>query len=327
MPAMSESWRPAASREVMQSRARMLRDIRAFFDQRGVLEVETPLLSSSSTTDPNINSFSTSYQHQRLYLNTSPEYCMKRLLAAHGDAVYQVCKSFRDGELGPNHNPEFTMLEWYRPGFDMFELMDELGDLVQMLAGNYALKSDSLQKISYAEAYRHAAGINPHATSADECRSCAVKHGIEQPVGLEDDIDEWLNWLLTQLVMPTFQTDGFTFIYDYPESQSALAKLYKNQFGFNVAARFELFYGDTELANGYNELLDADEQRQRFEHENLQRVNAGLQPSIIDDKLLKALEHGLPACSGVALGLDRLLMLLTGVDKLEQILAFPFSRI
>jgi len=324
---MSESWQPAATREIMQLRARMLRDIRAFFDQRGVLEVETPLLSSSCTTDPNINSFSTRYQHQGLYLNTSPEYCMKRLVAAHGDAIFQVCKSFRDDELGPNHNPEFTMLEWYRPGFNMFELMDELGELVQMLVGNYALNSDSVQKISYAEAWRQAAGINPHATSADECRSCAIKHGIEQPAGLEDDIDEWLDWLLTQLVMPTFQADGFTFIYDYPESQAALAKLYKNQDDFTVAARFELFYGETELANGFNELLDADEQRQRFEHENMKRLESGLRSSVIDEHLLKALEYGLPACSGVALGLDRLLMLLTGADTLEHILAFPFSRI
>ncbi len=327
MPAMSESWRPAASREVLQIRARMLRDIRAFFDRRGVLEVETPLLSSSSATDPNINSFSTRYQHQGLFLNTSPEYCMKRLLAAHGNAIYQVCKSFRNDELGPNHNPEFTMLEWYRPGFDMFELMDELAELLQVLVANYALNSGVIDKMSYAEAYLRAAGINPHDTTADECRSCAMKHGIEQPVGLEDDIDDWLDWLLTRLVMPTFRADGFTFIYDYPRSQAALAKLYKNQDGFTVAARFELFYGETELANGYNELLDADEQRQRFEHENMQRVNAGLKPSVIDEFLLKALEHGLPACSGVALGLDRLLMLLTGADRLEQILAFPFSRI
>ncbi len=305
----------------------MLRDIRAFFDQRGVLEVETPLLSTSSTTDPNINSFCTRYQRQDLYLNTSPEYCMKRLLAAHGDAIYQVCKSFRVDELGPNHNPEFTMLEWYRPGFDMFELMDELGDLVQMLAGNFELNSEGVQKISYAEAFRRAAGINPHATSANECRGCAIRHGIEQPVGLEDNIDEWLDWLLTQLVMPTFQADGFTLIYDYPESQAALAKVYRNRYGFNVAARFELFYGETELANGYHELLDAYEQRQRFEYENVQRVGTGLQPSIIDESLLEALEHGLPACSGVALGLDRLLMLIAGVDKLEHILAFPFSRI
>jgi len=327
MPAMSESWRPAASREILQSRARMLKDIRAFFDQRGVLEVETPLLSSACTTDPNINSFSTRYRYQSLYLNTSPEYCMKRLLAEYGDAIYQVCKSFRDDEQGPNHNPEFTLLEWYRPGCDMFDLMDELAELVQMLAGNYNLNSGTIYKISYAEAYRQATGINPYATSADECRSCALTYGIEQPVGLEDDIDEWLDWLLTQLVMPTFQTDGFTFIYDYPQSQAALAKLYENQDGYTVAARFELFYGETELANGYDELLDADKQRQRFEHENMQRVEAGLKPSLIDENLLKALEHGLPACSGVALGLDRLLMLLNGANKLEQILAFPFSRI
>lgn len=305
----------------------MLSDIRAFFDQRGVLEVETPVLSSSCTTDPNISSFPTRYQQQGLYLNTSPEYCMKRLVAAHGDAIYQVCKSFRDDELGPEHNPEFTMLEWYRPGFDMFELMHELADLVQMLAGNYALNSDSVQKISYAEAYLQAAGINPHATSADECRSCAIKHDIEQPVGLEDDTDEWLDWLLTQLVIPTFQTDGFTYIYDYPGSQAALAKLHENPDGYTVAARFELFYGETELANGFDELLDADEQRQRFECENKLRMGAGLQPAIIDEKLLKALEHGLPVCSGVALGLDRLLMLLTGADALEQILAFPFPKI
>ena len=205
MPAMSESWRPAASREILQLRARMLKDVRAFFDQRGVLEVETPLLSSSCTTDPNINSFSTRYQYQGLYLNTSPEYCMKRLLAAHGDPIYQICKSFRDDELGPNHNPEFTMLEWYRPGFDMFELMEELGDLVQMLASNYKLNSSIINKMSFAEAYHQATGINPYATSAEECLSCALKYGIEQPAGLEDDIDEWLNWLLIQFARTSSQ--------------------------------------------------------------------------------------------------------------------------
>jgi lysyl-tRNA synthetase class 2 len=323
---MSERWQPAASRKVMQLRARMLKDIRAFFDQRGVLEVETPLLSSSSTTDPNISSFSTRYQQQDLYLNTSPEHCMKRLVAARGDAVYQVCKSFRDNERGPKHNPEFTMLEWYRPGFGMFDLMHELGELVQMLASNCTLNS-SINKMSYAEAFLQAAGINPHATSADECRSCAINHNIEQPAGLDDDTDEWLDWLLTQLVVPTFQTDAFTCIYDYPQSQAALAKLHENQHGYTVAARFELYYGETELANGFDELLDADEQRQRFKHENMRRVAAGLKSSTTDEHLLNALEHGLPACSGVALGLDRLLMLLVGADTLEQVLAFPFARI
>jgi len=324
---MSESWQPAASREVILSRAHMLRDIRAFFDQRGVVEVETPLLSAACTTDPGLSSFSTRYLQQNLYLNTSPEYCMKRLLAAHGDAIFQVCKSFRDDELGPTHNPEFTMLEWYRPGFDMFELMDELAELVQMLVGNSRLDIKAVQKISYAEAYRQAAGINPHATTADECRRCAIEYGIEQAVGLEDDLDEWLDWLLTQLVIPAFEPDCFTYIYDYPQSQAVLAKLHENQDGYTVAARFELFHGETELANGFDELLDADEQRQRFEFENRRRRALGLQPSVIDGHLLRALEQGLPACSGVALGLDRLLMLLTGADTIEQILAFPFSRI
>jgi len=312
---------------MVQLRARMLRDIRAFFDQREVLEVETPLLSSAATTDPNLGSFSTQYQQQDLYLNTSPEYCMKRLLAAYGDAVYQVCKSFRNDELGPKHNPEFTLLEWYRPGYGMFELMDELGDLVQMLAQNSGLRTTTIQKLSYADAFQQAVGINPHVASADQCHGCAIEHGLEQPRGLEGDVNGWLDWLLIERVIPSFQADGFTFIYDYPQSKAALAKLHENQHGYTVAARFELFYGETELANGFDELLDAGEQRQRFEHENRDRLMRGLQPAAIDELFLSALEHGLPACSGVALGLDRLLMLLTGTDRLEQVLVFPFSRI
>jgi len=305
----------------------MLRAIRAFFDERGVLEVETPLLSSASTTDPNLSSFTTHYQQQPLYLNTSPEYCMKRLLAAHGEAIYQICKSFRDDELGPKHNPEFTLLEWYRPDFDMFTLMDELGDLVQMLAKNSRLGVATIQKLSYADAFLQATGINPHATSADDCRQYRLEYGIEQPVGLDDDVDGWLDWLLIERVIPSFPADGLTFIYDYPQSQAALAKLYQSQGGYPVAARFELFYGETELANGFDELLDADEQRRRFEHENIARQARGLQPSIIDERLLAALEHGLPNCSGVALGLDRMLMLLAGAGTMEQVLAFPFCRI
>ncbi len=305
----------------------MLRDIRAFFDQRGVLEVETPLLSSASTTDPNLSSFSTRYLQRDLYLNTSPEYCMKRLLAAYGEAIYQICKSFRDNELGPEHNPEFTMLEWYRPGFDMFELMHELAELVQMLAHNFGLINSGIEQISYADAYRQATGINPHATSADECRSCAIKHDIEQPVGLLDEVDEWLDWLLTQLVIPSLKNDGFTFIYDYPQTQCALARLYNNREGYIVAARFELFYAETELANGFDELLDADEQRLRFQQENRQRLATGLRPAVIDEHLLDALQHGMPACSGVALGLDRLLKLVSGSDLLEQVLTFPYSKI
>jgi lysyl-tRNA synthetase class 2 len=324
---MREGWQPTASRETMLLRARLLQDIRAFFDRRAVLEVETPLLSSSCCTDPHLSSFTVRYQQRELYLNTSPEYCMKRLLAAHGDAIYQICKSFRDDELGPRHNPEFTMLEWYRPDFDMFDLMDELGELVQMLALKHGFGQPVIQRLSYAEAFRQAAGINPHAITAEQCRACAIRHDIEQPVGLEDDVDEWLDWLLIQLVIPSFRADAFTYIYDYPQTQSALAKLHVNQGGYTVAARFELFYGEMELANGFDELLDADEQRQRFERDNLARQASGQLPSVMDEYLLAALEHGLPACSGVALGLDRLLMLFSGATTLEQVLAFPFSRI
>lgn len=324
---MHEGWQPAASLQVLRTRARMLQDIRAFFAQRGVIEVETPLLSSACTTDPHLHSFVTRCRQKQLYLNTSPEYFMKRLLAAHGEAIYQVCKAFRDDELGPRHNPEFSMLEWYRPGFDMYKLMDELAELVHNLGHGGAIANAGFRQLSYADAFKQATGINPHGTSADECRHYAVTHNIEQAVGLGDDVDEWLDWLLTQCVIPSFPADSFTYMYDYPRSQAALAKLHEDSEGATVAARFELFYGATELANGFDELLDVDEQRQRFMQETDERQRAGLPLAVIDEHLLEALQHGLPASSGVALGLDRLLMLLAGKTKLDQVLAFPFSKI
>ncbi len=324
---MTEHWQPVAGPAVLRSRARMLQNIRAFFTHRGVLEVETPILSSAATTDPNLSSFATRYRQQSLYLNTSPEYSMKRMLAAHGDAIYQVCKAFRDDESGPRHNPEFTLLEWYRPGFDMFALMDELGDLVGELARSHGIEVAGSDRISYGDAFQQAAGLDPHAASSAQCRDCAIAHGIEVPVGLDDDVDGWLDWLLTQLVMPSFAKNRFTYLYAYPRSQASLASLYRDDQGNTVAARFELFYGETELANGFDELQDAGEQRRRFEQENRTRHLAGLPAASIDEYLLQALEHGLPACSGVALGLDRLLMLLLGASTIEQVLAFPFSRI
>lgn len=304
----------------------MLRDLRAFFEQRGVLEVETPVLSSSSSTDPHLSSFATRYQRQELYLNTSPEFCMKRLLAAYGEAIFQVCKSFRADELGPLHNPEFTILEWYRPGFNMLELMDEVADLVRKLEQNSG-SCGLFERESYSEIYQRVAGIDPHTTTADECRCCAHERGLSVPVGIGDTVDEWLDWLMIELVMPSLPAERYTFIYDYPASQAALAKIYQNQQGQAVAARFELFYGEMELANGFDELLDADEQRQRFNRENMERSARGLRPAPIDECFLDALERGLPSCSGVALGLDRLLMIISGASVLKQVLAFPFCRI
>ena len=304
----------------------MLNSIRAFFNERGVLEVETPLLSSSATTDPNLQSFSTRFSGRSLYLNTSPEYHMKRLLAAHGEAIYQICKAFRDEELGPNHQPEFTMLEWYRPGFDMFQLMDEVEQLVWLLVNDDLTSTRAMRRLSYAQAFKQYAAIDPHKVTASECMQCARDNNIEQPVGLEDDVDEWLDWLLTQLVLPSMPSNAFTFIYDYPQSQCALARLRTDENGQRVAARFELFKGEREIANGFHELQDAKEQRHRFELENANRINKGLKPARIDEQLLAALDHGLPDCSGVALGVDRLLMLLTKSQEIQGVLAFGMTN-
>ena len=324
---MRASWRPSASEEVVRLRASLLHDIRAFLDRRGVLEVETPLMSSAATTDPNLASFSTRFRKQSLYLNTSPEYCMKRLLAEQKVAIYQICKSFRADELGPTHNPEFTLLEWYQPGYDMHDLMSEVADLVLMLFDGHGSGPVTIKHCRYAELFLELAGLNPHRTTADVCRSCAVAHGIRQPVGLSENVDEWLDWLLIELIVPSFPNDGLTFIYDFPESQAALARCYRTPAGELVAARFEMFAGQVELANGFDELLDVNEQRRRFERENLARIGRGLEPSVIDENFLSALEHGLPDCSGVAVGLDRLLMVLTGAESIDQVLAFSFESV
>ena len=188
-----ENWQPKASIDTIKKRAQMLYKLRAFFDVRDVLEVETPLLSAFRTTDPHLNSFSTDYQNKQYYLNTSPEYAMKRLLAQYQQPIFQICKSFRVDELGPNHNPEFTLLEWYRPGFSLTQLMDELALLLNAISASPV----EVQRESYQAIFERHAGLNPHSTSAEQCRNCALEYQIEIPVGLDDDVDEWLDWLLT----------------------------------------------------------------------------------------------------------------------------------
>jgi lysyl-tRNA synthetase class 2 len=321
---MKTSWLPLASKEILKRRAQMLKSIRAFFDDREVLEVETPLLASAGITDPHLESLKTSFRDSSFYLNTSPEFSMKRLLAAYGEPIFQVCKAFRDDELGPNHNPEFTMLEWYRPDFDKYQLMDEIEDLLGAICGDQEL---SFNRLSYRDAFEKYAGFDPHQAKISDCSDCLLRHGIEQPVGLKDEVDEWLDWLLTQIVLPAQDDDKFTFIYDYPESQSALSRLCDDDVGVTVASRFELFYGEAELANGFHELLESEIQRQRFENENKSRIKAGQPVVVIDEYLLDALSHGLPDCSGVALGLDRLLMVLCNKKSIGEVLAFPWERI
>ena len=316
-------WQPQASLAMLKLRARVLRDTRAFFAARGVLEVETPVLSSACVSDRHIHSLQTRVAGQVAFLHTSPEYAMKRLLAAHGAAIYQICRVFRDDELGPFHNPEFSMLEWYRPGFDLAALMDEVEALLAALSQK-ALPG--FNRISYREAFERTAGFNPHTVTAAQCRECAKLHAIEIPVGLEDEVDEWLDWLLTQLVLPGLSPQSYTFIYEYPASQCALAQLGTNAQGDSVALRFELLYGELELANGFYELQNAGEQRARFVADNAARTAQNQIAAIIDERLLAALEHGLPETSGVALGLDRLLMVLDNSAVIDDVLAFSWGN-
>ena len=319
----THKWQSVAELESMKKRARMLQSIRAFFVERDVLEVDTPSLSASAATDLHIESFMTAMQRQSYYLHTSPEYPMKRLLASGYPSIYQICKVYRREEQGVFHNPEFTMLEWYRLGFDYKQLMDEVQDLLAALSVECGLIASS-KKISYQQAFMQTLQIDPLNTTIDECRQCCLQQQIEIPQGMSDQhLDDWLDWILTQAVAPAFNQNGFTILYDYPASQCALATISEDG---SVAERFEVFYGELELANGFNELTDAKEQRARFESDKNKRQQAGLELMPIDENFLQALEAGFPKCAGVAIGLDRLLMVLTAKQAISDVLAFPFDR-
>ena len=327
----SGDWRPTAALDILKLRARMLERIRAFFFERGVLEVETPILSSAATTDPALASLATRYigplfpRGQTLYLHTSPEFSMKRLLAAGSGSIYQVCKVFRDGEAGRLHNPEFTMIEWYRVGFDHHRLMDETGELVtQLLAPSLSLQTS--EKLTYREAFQRHAGLDPHAAGAEEFARAAGRQRIDVPRDLRerDDLAVWRDLLLTHAVEPKLGQGRLTFIYDYPASQASLARVSPGD--PPLASRFELYLNGVELANGFHELADAAEQRTRFERQQQARAAAGLPAVPMDTRLLGALAHGLPDCAGVALGFDRLVMLAAGARSIAEVMAFPIDR-
>ncbi len=313
------SWRPTASREALARRAGLLAAVRQFFQTRGVLEVETPLLSSAAVTDIHLESFlahppgGTPY-----YLQTSPEFPMKRLLAAGSGAIYQICKVFRGGESGTRHNPEFTLLEWYRPGFDHYQLMDEVDELLNQLLGCLPA-----QRLSYREAFQQQAAIDPLLATGAELRHRALTLGIGEVSLADSDRDGWLDLLLTHQVAPALGSNGHPcFLYDYPASQAALAKIRPGD--PPVAERFEVFIGGLELGNGYHELTNAEEQRQRFLADLAQRRRRGLPEPPMDETLLAALTEGLPDCAGIAIGLDRLLMIALGERDIGAVLAFPF---
>ncbi len=323
----TESWRPSASLEVLQARAELLGRIREFFLQAGVMEVETPLCSVHAATDPTLESMVTSYTGpgaaagRLLYLHTSPEFPMKRLLAANSGPIYQICRVFRNGEVGRLHHPEFTLLEWYRPGFDHHQLMAEVAVLINTLLPT----PRRVELLSYGEAFQKFLGIDPHRTLPSELRDCAVAQGIAGAELLDlQHSDGWLDLLLTHSIEPKLGIDALTFLYDYPASQAALARVSAGE--PSVAERFELYINGVELANGFHELGYAQEQRERFNADLQRRLQDGRESVPMDEHLLNALQSGLPDCAGVALGLDRLLMSLTGADEIREVLAFPIER-
>lgn len=316
---MTDTWRPGASRRQRRARAELYARLRAFFAGRGVLEVDLPLMASTFVSDPYIQPVVAQCQGRPHYLQSSPEYAMKRLLAADGEDIYSLGKVFRDGECGRRHNPEFTLLEWYRLGYDDRALMDEVAALVQSLIPGIAV-----QRLSYRQWFEHHLGVDPHRASVETLRAMGREHIEIDDSGL--DADAWLDLLVTHVLEPALGT-GLTLIYDYPASQAALARVLPDATGQPVARRFEAFLGRMELANGYWELTDASEQRRRFEQDQARRRRQGLPCFPLDEKLLAALAAGLPDCAGVALGVDRLLMQMTGATTIGEVLNFAFDRV
>ena len=322
-------WRPTVSLDGLRLRARLYATIRAFFAEREMLEAETPVLSMAGNTDPNIESFSLEFSGRTdgaprtRWLRTSPEFALKRLLAAGVGDCYELGRVFRNGEAGSRHNPEFTMLEWYRIGWDHHQLIGETVDLVQTAMALVGRKADATTT-TFRDLYRERLGLDPF--TADDAELRAALGDIEiDPAGLNRD--DWLDLLMTHRLQPDFGRDAILVVRDYPASQSALAKIRVGQGSEPaVAERFELYLGALELANGYHELTDADEQRARFLRDHATRAVRGVMQPPLDEGLLAAMAFGLPACAGVALGVERLLMAMTDTDRIADVLAFEFSR-
>ncbi len=321
---------PSASLTNLRLRAALLAKLRAFFAERGFLEVETPLLSADVVVDRHLDPLSTILFDdprrpeigQRLWLQTSPEFGMKRLLAAGSGPIFQVTRAFRGGEVGPLHNPEFTIVEWYRPGDTMAAGMTLLDDVCAAL-----LNTPPAERVSYADAFLQHVGLDPHRAPVPELAAAAQRLQLSAPASLGDDRDGWLNFLLSAAVEPRFSKDRPTILYDYPSSQAALARVREEASrGSAVAERFELYVRGIELANGYHELLDARVLRERNRANNAARVADGKPPLPEESQLLTAMDAGMPPCCGVALGFDRVAMLAAGAKTLTEVMAFPIER-
>jgi lysyl-tRNA synthetase class 2 len=310
--------------ELLQLRASVFAGVRRFFAERQVLEVDTPSLARYAVTDPFIQSIQTVvHQGQRAqpaYLITSPEYYMKRLLAEGSGCIFQIGKAFRDDEAGRHHQPEFTMLEWYRVGFDHHQLMTEVDELLQ-----YILQTSPADKVSYRQLFQEYLQFDPHRITLVELKNIVAGQPLDLSSQITEtaDKDTLLMLLLTHCIEPRLGQRRPIFIYDYPSTQAALARIAQGD--PPVAQRFEVYYRSLELANGFHELTNAKEQAQRFAEDNRQRQRLGLPVIEADESLLVALNRGLPACAGVALGLDRLIMLAAQADDLRQVMNFAWE--
>ncbi|MGK4330293.1 elongation factor P--(R)-beta-lysine ligase [Lonsdalea quercina] len=324
---MSEtaSWQPSAPIANLLKRAEIMNEIRRFFSDRGVLEVETPAMSQATVTDVHLVPFDTQYVGPgaagglKLYLMTSPEYHMKRLLAAGSGPIYQLGRSFRNEESGRHHNPEFTMLEWYRPHYDMYRLMNEVDDLLQQV-----LECESAEMLTYQQAFQRHLDVDPLSADKAQLREVAETLGVGDVAHQEEDRDTLLQLLFAVGVEVNIGRDKPAFVYHFPATQASLAEISTED--HRVAERFEVYFKGIELANGFRELTDSAEQRQRFEQDNRKRAARGLPVQPIDENLLDALTAGIPDCAGVALGVDRLIMLALKAESISEVMAFTVDR-
>ena len=315
-------WRPSASLELLRDRAEALAAIRHFFSERQVLEVDTPALASAATPDVSIESIAASAGSHKgpLYLQTSPEFFMKRLLCAGSGPIYQLCHVFRNDEQGRNHNPEFTMLEWYRTGFDMFDLIDEVEALISLLIP--AIDAPAT-RIAYHALFEQTTGLDLKSASRADIRALAGEFGIVIP---SDHPDDGLVEMIFNIATASWMREQrAVVVHHFPASQASLAMLSPDD--PELALRFEYYVDGIELANGFQELADPHEQKRRFESDNARRRERGVQTMPIDEHFLAALDHGLPACSGVAAGIDRILMIRNRQPDIASVMAFPFPRV
>jgi elongation factor P--(R)-beta-lysine ligase len=313
-------WKPTASIATLEVRASMLRAARDYFAATRALEVETPTLSSSAVTDIHIASVAALPFGQRHYLHTSPEYAMKRLLAAGCGDIWQICRVYRDGESGRWHNPEFTLIEWYRVGVDHHSLMSDVERLISAMLPP-SRHFDSAERLTYREAVQLHSGIDAFDDPTAVLIARLESADIDVPNAVRGDRDACLDLIMSTLVGPQLGRERLTFVYDYPASQAALARVHGR-----VASRFEAYLEGIELANGFHELGIANEQRARFTADLEERAKRGLPGVPMDERFLASLEHGLPECAGVALGFDRLVMCALGAKHIDDVLTFPISR-